>query len=252
MKKSVFQVCLFCFFSVLVFIGNFAVKTFAEDAAPGISDCKGAEIHLFDGKTINDFDFYLADDGKKEDVFHLEDGILKVSGTPFGWLSPKGISVRNFTLKVEVRYPQNDPKPNSGLFLRIVDSEPRPEPKFLPPCFECQLQTGNIGHLFGFHGHVLRGPADRYIYRARSENGGKFQAELHKLVNFQTNQKPGTESWNLVEVTCYEDLIFVRVNGVLVNWAHDALNVEGKIGFQSEGGEVWFRNAVLYAEPSSK
>ncbi|MDO4629560.1 MAG: DUF1080 domain-containing protein [Planctomycetia bacterium] len=215
-----------------------AVAEEAENAKPE----RPEGVALFENVTLDDFDCFLVDNGKKEEVYKLEDGILKVSGTPFGWLATKE-KYRNFALSVEVRYPTDNKNANSGLFLRITETEEALEPKFLPPCIECQLQTQNIGHLFGFHGHTLNGAADRYTYRAKKEGG---VAELHKLMNAKNNQLEGTEAWNKVDVFCHNDLILVLLNGKLVNWATNATNVAGTIGFQSEGGEIWFRNAKLY------
>ncbi len=236
MKKGLFS--MFSLIFALTFTATVATFATAEEAQPE----RPEGVALFENATLDDFDCHLVDNGKKEEVYKLEDGILKVSGTPFGWLATKE-KYRNFALSVEVRYPTDNPKANSGLFLRILETEEALEPKFLPPCIECQLQTQNIGHLFGFHGHTLNGAADRYTYRAKKEGG---IAELHKLVNAKNNQLEGTEAWNQVNVFCHDDLILVMVNGKLVNWATNATNIAGAIGFQSEGGEIWFRNAKLY------
>jgi len=236
MKKTFLSILAFA----ALFIGLQAVSAIAAEDAP-----KERKVWTLEGKTLDDFDCWLMDNGKKEDVFRIEDGILKVSGTPFGWLSPKDEEFRNFILTADVRYPTDNDKANSGFFLRIVETPDRPEPLFLPPCIECQLQTKNIGHLFGFHGHTLIGAEDRYSYRARIEKDGKFIPELHKLMNFQDAQKPGTEEWNRVVVICYEDAVSVFVNEKPVNWACRVSNVAGKIGFQSEGGEIWFRNVKI-------
>lgn len=235
MKKTVLSILAFA----VLCVGILSVPVSAEDAS------RERAVWTLEGKTLDDFDCWLMDDGKKEDVFRIEDGILKVSGTPFGWLSPKGESFRNFILIAEVRYPTDNDKANSGLFLRITDTPDRPEPLFLPPCIECQLLTQNIGHLFGFHGHALIGAEERYSYRPRSEKDGKSVAELHKLMNFRNAQNSGVEEWNRVVVICYEDAVSVFVNEKPVNWACRATNVAGGIGFQSEGGEVWFRNVTV-------
>jgi hypothetical protein len=44
-------------------------------------------------------------------------------------------------------------------------------------------------------------------------------------------------------------LIVVVVNGKIVNWVTDAEQTPGKIGFQSEGGPIEFRNAILTLLP---
>lgn len=201
-------------------------------------------VWTLDGKTLNDFECFLDGGVKKEDVFKLEDGILKVGGTPFGWLAPKDLKLRNFVLTAEICYPTDDPNVNSGFFLRMTDGEDRPTPAFLPPCIECQLQTQNMGHLFGFHGHTLIGAAERYDYRPRSVDGEKVRAELHRVKNVKNAQKPGKE-WNKMVIICHEDSIFVLLNGQPVNWVCNASNIEGKFAFQSEGGEIWFRNVKI-------
>ncbi len=236
MKKCLFSV--FSLIFVLTFTATVVTFATAEDAKPK----RPEGVALFENATLDDFDCYLVDNGKKEDVYKLENGVLKVSGTPFGWLATKE-KYQNFALSVEVCYPTDDPKANSGLFLRIAEMTERPEPQFLPPCIECQLLTQNIGHLFGFHGHTLNGASERYTYHAKKEEGS---VAFHKLLNTKNNQLEGTEAWNQVNVFCHDDLILVMVNGKLVNWATNATIIAGAIGFQSEGGEIWFRNAKLY------
>jgi len=227
-----FSFCATCLVSLFALALLFTGSVRADD---------GEWINLLDGKSLDDFDCYLADGGIKENVYKLENGILKVSGNPFGWLSPKG-AYKNFIFETEIFYPTDDPKANSGIFLRIAEPENRPEPLFLPPCIECQLLTQNIGHLFGFHGHTLIGASDRYTYRARKEANGNVAPELHKLLHVKNAQKEG---WNKLAICCYEDLIVVFLNGQPVNWACNATNAEGRIGFQSEGGQIWFRNARI-------
>ena len=231
-----FSICAACVVCLAAFAVSFAM---AQEKAPA----QDGWINLFEGKTLADFDCYLDDNGVKENVYTLEDGILKVSGNPYGWLSPKG-TYRNFIFETEIFYPTDDPKANSGIFIRIAEPENRPTPLFLPPCVECQLQTQNIGHLFAFHGHTLIGASDRYSYRERKEFDGKAAPELHKLLHVK-NAQVGADGWNKLAIFCHEDLVTVFLNGQAVNWACNVTNAAGRIGFQSEGGQVWFRNARI-------
>ena len=199
--------------------------------------------NLFAGKTLDDFDAFLVDDGQKDKVFKLEDGILKISGTPFGWLAPKGKTYKNFTLRTEIRHPNSSERANSGLFLHIM----KPTETFLPHCLEVQMQTGNVGAIFSFHGEKLSGDADR-----TSQKSNQVGGDMTIVNRFQSGQIQDPEVWNKVEVTCFESLVFVRVNGVLVNWAYGVEPQAGQLGFQSEGGEVWYRNAYIVEEKTAE
>jgi len=55
--------------------------------------------------------------------------------------------------------------------------------------------------------------------------------------------------WNSMEILCNEELLVVVVNGKIVNWATGTEVVAGRIGLQSEGGPIEFRNAVLTPLP---
>jgi hypothetical protein len=48
-----------------------------------------------------------------------------------------------------------------------------------------------------------------------------------------------------MEILCVEGLIVVTVNGKIVNWTTGAEPIAGRIGLQSEGGPIEFRNAVI-------
>ena len=52
-----------------------------------------------------------------------------------------------------------------------------------------------------------------------------------------------------MEILCNNGLIVVVVNGQIVNWTTGAEKIEGRLGFQSEGGPIEFRNAVLTTLP---
>jgi hypothetical protein len=55
--------------------------------------------------------------------------------------------------------------------------------------------------------------------------------------------------WNEVELIARGDTVRHYVNGKLVNEGVHPFPDEGKIVFQSEGAELYFRNMVIYPLP---
>lgn len=192
-------------------------------------------VDLFAETRLDAWDFYLADDGKKDETFRFESGVLHVSGKPFGWLGTRK-EYKNFRFDVEYRWPAGAEPTNSGIFLRI-NGEPI---NFLPRGIEIQLKHGNGGDLYGFHAMRVAGEASRYV-----ENlSGKQSGELRGVKRHCGAESPAGE-WNRVSIVCYEGLLVVKWNGTIVNWAHDTEGIPGKIGFQSEGGPIEFRRAMV-------
>jgi hypothetical protein len=196
---------------------------------------------LFDKKNLADWDFHVEKEGVKvEDVFSFSnDGRLLCMGQPFGYLATKE-SYKNFKLTVEWRWSPGEPPTNSGIFLKITGM---PKDSFLPKAIEVQLQHEHVGDLWAFHGRTLTKPVSR-INNVDHEVIGKF-AGFRKLLNAE--KEPG--QWNAMEILCTDELIVVVVNGIVVNWTTGAEAIAGRIGFQSEGGPVEFRNAVLTTLP---
>ena len=58
-------------------------------------------------------------------------------------------------------------------------------------------------------------------------------------------EKPHGE-WNTVEVVVEDKVIRQYVNGKLANVGTDPFPTDGKILFQSEGAEVYYRNIQLF------
>jgi len=196
---------------------------------------------LFEKKNLAEWDFYVdKDDVKVGDVFSFtEDGHLRCMGKPFGYLATKE-SYKNFKLALEWVWPEGVAPTNSGIFLQITD---QPKGAFLPKTVEVQLQYKNAGDAWAFHGRKLTGPADRHV-AAESPEIGKFEG-VRKILDAE--KAPG--QWNAMELLCVDGLLIVVVNGKIVNWTTGAEPIEGRIGFQSEGGSIEFRNAVLTTLP---
>ena len=199
-------------------------------------------IDLFASQNLADWDFFLDDPGlKKEDVWSFNsEGSLVCKGEPIGYLCTKE-SYKDFKLTIEWRWPKGTAPTNSGVLMRI-SGKPRP----LPYCVEGQLHHGNAGDIWAFHGFELEG-FDKKRFRGPSR--GELTGEARGNAKLLNAEKPAGE-WNTYEILCQDDILILCINGVIVNWAKDLDEKPGKIGLQSEGGLIEFRNAILTPLPS--
>ena len=83
------------------------------------------------------------------------------------------------------------------------------------------------------------GDEDRSLWQGPSENVVGFRDPVGEV------EKPHGE-WNVLELVTQGKDIKQYVNGKLVNEGTDPSPVSGKILFQSEGAEVYFRDIKLY------
>jgi len=147
-------------------------------------------------------------------------------------LAPK--TLRAHRLIVEWRWAPGTPGSNSGVLMRITG-----KPQALPKCAEAQLKHGSAGDIYGFHGFQVKGDAKR-IKSAESERTGKLSG-VSKIKDME--KKPG--EWNKYEITFKGGDLTLIINGEKVNEANSCDVVAGKIGLQSEGGEIHFRTVRL-------
>lgn len=199
----------------------------------------GASIDILNGVTLDDFDYYLNDNGKKEDVFNIRsDGVLELTGNPFGWLAPKKVKpLKNLTFSAEYSFPNPDIQTNSGLLFRIT----RQGTTFLPACIEVQLKKGETADLYSFQDYIIHGDKNRWLSGKNHVTAGNYC----KVGLFRDAEKKEPKAWNKIEVTCFESIMIIKINDQIVNWAWDVENVAGRIAFQAEGGPILFKNAVL-------
>jgi hypothetical protein len=197
-----------------------------------------AAIDLFASKNLADWDFRLIDGGKKEEVFSFtDDGILKCSGKPFGYLCTKE-KYRDFKLTVQWRWPEGIEPTNSGVFLRM-NGETK---GFLPRGVEAQLAHKSAGDLWAFFGMGLAAhDKSRFSHDTPGRDITGEIRGIKKLVDAE--RAPGR--WNTYEILCQGDSIVVSVNGTIVNWTREVEDVEGPVGLQSEGGPIEFRNFFI-------
>ena len=195
---------------------------------------KGAKpCNLFNGKNLDGWGCFLVEpDAKMEDVWSVKDGLLICKGEPHGYLATEKC-YKNFKLIVEWKWAA---KPgNSGVLLRITGDE-----MMLPNCVEAQLASGSAGDMYGFQGFKIDGDADRKSEKKGHALGGDLTG-VKKIEGAE--KEPG--EWNKYDITVNEGDIVLKVNGKKVNQANDCDIRCGKIGFQSEGGEIHFRKITI-------
>ncbi|MDR1963552.1 MAG: DUF1080 domain-containing protein [Planctomycetaceae bacterium] len=203
-------------------------------------------VNLFEKTNLSEWDFHTDKTGVAvgEIYSFTGDGVLLCKGEPFGWLGTKEV-YKNFKLSVGYRWSEGVKPTNSGIFLRL---NKQPEKTFLPRCVEVQLASKSAGDLYGFHGMKLPAPGGVAEGRASARDGGEKFGSVNGLKKIADLEKePG--QWNTLDILCCNGLIVIVVNGQIVNWATDAEQTPGKIGFQSEGGPIEFRNAILHVLP---
>ncbi len=192
-------------------------------------------VALFDGKSLTGWECFAgAPDVKMEDIWSVRDGILVCKGEPLGYLFTKE-DYTNYKLMVVWRWAPGTEGGNSGILLRITGDSV----SFLPKCAECQLKKGSAGDLYGFYGRKLTGDEDRFKAIEHDKLGtilavGKIE---------DAEKEPG--KWNKAQITVKGGDIAVMVNGKEVNRATGCDIVPGRIGLQSEGGEIHFRAVRL-------
>ena len=188
-------------------------------------------VYLFNGKNLDNWTKVLVDSTADQDVvFRAEDGLLKISGLPNGYIRTNE-SYSDYQLHVEWRWTA-EPK-NSGVLLHM-----RGEDIVWPLALECQLATQNAGNI------ILMGEGMQVTVRDSSyvvPQGKRFQ-NIPKLK--ESNEKPAGE-WNTYDIVCMGDNIEVTVNGELQNRGSKISQSSGHICLQSEGGPIEFRNITL-------
>lgn len=185
---------------------------------------KPQSVSLFNGTDLEGWGFVVANDTiPASDVFSVSDGVINISGQPFGYMYTLE-EYSDYSLVVEWRWP-GDPT-NSGIFLNIEELG-NPFPK----CVEHQLQAGNAGQFLALGG-------------ARIEEVEPVEGSIGRKERIAESSELEPGEWNKAEITVKDGHITTYVNGVLQNEATDVVK-GGSIALQSEGGPIQFRSVVL-------
>lgn len=234
-------------------------------------------IHLFNGKDLTNFYTYLGRPAKDEKpygknndpekVFSVHDGMIHVSGKIFGaFITEKEYS--NYHLVTEFKWgkktwpPRENRAMDSGILLHCVGEDGAAGGVWMES-IECQMIEGGTGDFILVGGKSkpsltveaeMRGKQLYYKPGAEkvTKNGGRFNwyardpnwKDVQGFRGEQDVEKPAGE-WNTLECICDGDKITNILNGKVVNAGTNSSHTRGKILFQSEGAEVFFRKIDL-------
>ena len=231
-----------------------ALSAAAQTAPPSAIPAHKPAVVLFSGADLSAFDTFLRGRTLNQDpdhVFQVENGLIHVSGHEMGYLITKQTFTR-FYLRADFKWgvgtfgERKGQARDSGILYNIQG-----EDKVWPKSIEFQIKEGETGDfwltdtaaLTGADGKRVTAPANSsvnmpHIGRGPTQNILGFRNSAGEL------EKPYGE-WNTLELVVDGNTIRHYVNGTLANTGTDPLPPNGKVLFQSEGAELFFRNIQI-------
>ena len=247
-------------------------------------------IHLFDGKSLDGFYTWVVDSHREDPlrVFTVVDQVdgapaIRVSGEKWGGLTTRE-SYRDYHLTVEFRWglltwgQRKNAARDSGVLVHGQGADGSTGRDFNGPwmrSIEAQIIEGGVGDIILVAGFEADGTrlTPRLTARAGKDRDGESvfdpNAEPREFGSGRINWsgrdpdwadklgfrgKADMESpwgeWTRLEVIAQGDRLTYLVNGKVVNEGVQSSLTEGKILFQCEGAEIFFRRIDL--EPVGK
>lgn len=208
---------------------------------------------LFNGKNLDGWDIFLTSKGLNNDpdkVFTVKDGVIRASGTEFGFIITKK-EYENYYLSCEFKWGEAtfDPRKNKARDGGILYHVTGPL-KVWPRSLEYQMIEGGSGDfwLVGGVGLTVKGvtrPVGAANHRFDRFQKGPWKDEVNFRDPNGDPEKPRGQ-WNKAEYWTYADgRVVHKLNGKLVNEGSGLSDRKGKILFQSEGAEVFYRKIVV-------
>jgi hypothetical protein len=208
----------------------------------------GKAIKLFNGKNFDGFDRFLKTKGLNNDpekVFQVENGLIHISGAEYGYLITKK-EFGDYYLRAEFKWGEGTHAPregkarDNGILFHVVGPN-----QVWPRSIEFQIIEGGTGDMLMVGGTAVtvkgvlknKGRFDRFGKGPWKDVAG-YRDPANEL------EKPHGE-WNVVQLIADGNSIKYLVNGHLANEGVVSSETKGKIIFQSEGAEAWFRNIEL-------
>ena len=242
-------------------------------------------VRLFDGKSLDQFTTWLVDHHESDPnhVFTVVDQIdgapaIRISGQNWGGILTKN-RYRDYRLLVEYRWgpvtwgERRSRTRDSGILLHAQGPPGNSRKDFNGPwmrSIEFQIIEGGVGDFILVGGHTDDGELLRPTMKAktRKDRDGETVFDANGPVNVLSSgrinwwgrsedwadrlgfrgpkdvESPG-EAWTKLEAVVDKGRFSYYVNGTLVNEGFDCSLTEGRLLFQSEGAEIYFRRIDL-------
>lgn len=238
---------------------------------------KGSWERIFNGENFDGWYTYLDGQGKNKDpdrIFQVYDGVIHIyknnqhgQSAAFGYLSTIS-EYSNYHLRFQYRWGnkkfghRTNAKRDAGVLYHVVGKD-----KLWPTSVESQIQEGDTGDIFTIATRIsttidpVKESSGKISYY---QVGGVAHTQgskgITRVVKSGMYEKDG---WNTVEIVVQGSNAVHIVNGkinnrceeihmsipsVLSNWlpllSWDPLD-KGKIAFQAEGAEIFYRNIEI-------
>jgi hypothetical protein len=174
---------------------------------------------LFNGKDLEGWTF---SSDQLKNVWSVKNGVMSNQGSPAGYIRTIA-DFTNFILRLQFRHITEG---NGGVLLRSVGPD-----KVWPRSIEAQGQSGSVGDIWNIDEFPMKTDPAR--------TKGRHTPKMHK-----SNEKP-LGQWNQYEIILNGPNLELKVNELVQNTAAECWETPGKIGIQSEGAKMEYRNVVL-------
>jgi hypothetical protein len=262
-----------------------AAACLAVPGGQAAADPVTAPTKLFNGTDLTNFYTYLGSPGKgqkpygknndPEKVFTVVDGMIRVSGKVFGGLVTEK-EYENYRVVVEFKWGEKTWPPrakaarDSGILLHCVGEDGAAGGVWMES-IECQMIEGGTGDFILVRGKATPSLTVKVEYRETGAGDKKHKEPYYKpgapakrftggrinwsgrdpqwrdVLGFRGKQdvEQPVGKWNRLECVCDGGNITIFLNATVVNRGTAASHRRGKILFQSEGAEVFFRRIEL-------
>jgi len=221
MRKAVAMVGVVC----LVLAGAMALAAEEPEAIQ-----PKEKMELFNGKDFTGWTFCLRGKNEPGDTFKVEEGVIKCSGRPAGYMRTEK-AFKNYKLTVEWRFIKPG---NSGVLVHMSGQD-----RVWPRSLECQGQYHAQGDFW-----VIGG----FEFKEHKAGGKRVRGRNVRKLGEHNEKKLG--EWNVYEILCDGTTVIPSVNGKVMNEAHECSDTSGKICIQSEGAGWECRKVTV--EPITK
>ncbi|HKB90354.1 MAG TPA: DUF1080 domain-containing protein [Opitutaceae bacterium] len=251
--------------TALLLTSSFAVLGSFASSFAATSSTDQDWIPLFNGKNLDGFYTFLPSKGVNSDpegMFKAENGMIHIFDIPvtdqkheFGYICTEK-SYKNYRLRFQYKWgqkkfaPRDKARRDSGCLYHMTGPD-----KVWPRSIECQVMENDTGDVFVVGGNLSvttkvesLDPKDKVF----SPLGTSATLTSNNARVVRNPQADTLDDWNTVEIVVRENTAVHTVNGQTNNRLTDIRFIdtnqplsEGKILFQAEGAEVFYRNIEI-------